>query len=60
MKRTCMRVDSQGREAEARQTQFNVGFTKQAGEGNRKREAIAWMNQEFLEGYAFEMYLDIN
>ena len=29
-------------------------------EGYQKRQAIAWRNQEFLEGYDFEAYLDMD
>lgn len=28
--------------------------------GYRKRDVIAWMNQEFVEDYDFEAYLDID
>lgn len=55
-----MRVGSEGRETEAKQTQCKVGFKKKIGEGSRKREATAWVNPEFVEGYAFAADLDIS
>lgn len=39
---------------------FQGGLQKTDCRGCRKRVVIAWMNQDLLEGYAFEGYLDVD